>query len=252
LLVRAGARFFLRLRGSIRKRQRLVAVLALCAVTLLVSTSSTHAQEINLHYEPPAPPKTDWARTLGLGTAGAVSAFVLHETGHVVANLLMGNVPKFSGTRVFGFIPFVVIRPRITCEGDHCTKNNGETFGPGRNGVFFIATAGFHVQNVTDEVLLTLHPDLMARDAPFQKGMLAFNVFWSTMYAVGAYTGLEDPHGDLAGAARRSGMHEAWLATVVLAPAVLDTYRYFAPSSRWAPWVSRASKAALFGLTFVF
>jgi hypothetical protein len=235
-----------------RTRQRLVAVLALCVATRLFSASAAHAQELSLRVEPPAQPQTNWARTLGLGAAGALSAFVLHESGHLVANLMLGNVPKFSGTRVFGFIPFVVILPRIGCAGDHCTKHNGETFGPGRNGVFFIATAGFHVQNVTDEVLLTLHPDLMARDAPFQKGMLAFNVFLSTMYAVGAYTGLEDPHGDLAGAARRSGFHEAWLATVVLAPAVLDTYRYFVPSSRWAPWASRASKATLFGLTFVF
>ena len=231
---------------------QLLTVLALCTAALLVCTSSAHAQEMSLRFEPPAPPKTDWGRTIGLGTAGAVSAFVLHESGHVLANLMLGNVPKFSGTLVWGFLPFVVIRPRITCDGDHCTKHNGETFRSGRNGTYFIATAGFHVQHVTDEVLLTLHPDLMARDAPFQKGMLAFNVFLSTIYAVGAFTGLEDPHGDLAGAARRSGIHEAWLATVVLAPAVLDTYRYFVPTSRWAPWASRAAKATLFGLTFVF
>jgi hypothetical protein len=222
-------------------------------LALLMMVSTARAQELVISYEPPPlerPPVT--ARKVGLGALGAVSAFLVHESGHVFANLILGNVPTLKGTLVFGFIPFFVILPRISCRGDHCVKHNGETFGAGRNGAFFIASAGFHMQHVTDEVLLTRNPQLMSQEAPFRKGMLLFNVFLSTMYAVGAYTGLEDPHGDLVGAARRSRMHEAWLATVVLAPAMLDSYRFFVPSSRWAPWVSRADKASLFGLTFVF
>jgi hypothetical protein len=230
-----------------------VALLA-CVLALLLVASSARAQELTIAYPPASLQKEPMftGRKIGLGVAGAVSAFLIHETGHVFANLILGNVPTLQGTWVFGFIPFFVILPRIDCRGDHCTKHNGETFRSGRNGTFFIAAAGFHMQHLTDEVMLTRNPQLISQDAPFRKGMLAFNVFLSTMYAVGAYTGLEDPHGDLAGAARRSRMHEAWLATVVLAPAMLDTYRFFEPSSRWAPWVSRTAKASLFGLTFVF
>lgn len=225
---------------------------------MLTSVRPLHAQELSFRDESPrsagpvVEPQSSWGMKFGLGAAGALSGFLLHESGHVFANLLLGNVPDFHGMLVWGFLPFFAIRPRITCDGEHCTKHNGHEFRPGPNGAFFIVTAGFHVQHITDEVLLTRTPDLRQRDAPFRKGLLAFNVFLSLLYASGDFTGLEDPYGDLAGAAQRSGMHEAWLATVLLAPAALDTYRYFVPTTRWAPWVSRASKASLFGLTFVF
>lgn len=206
----------------------------------------------------PAPPPVrpwqgkPWARTIGLGVLGALTGFVAHESGHIAANLLLGNVPHITGTRVFGWLPFPVISPGIHCEDGRCTDRDGDRFRPGPRGDFFIVTAGFHVQHATDEILLSRQPDLMRRYAPFQKGLLLFNVFLSGMYAVGAYTGLEDPHGDLANAARASGIHSAWLATVLLMPAALDTYRFFAPGVRWAPWASRGSKTLLFGLNWVF
>jgi hypothetical protein len=37
---------------------------------------------------------------------------------------------------------------------------------------------------------------------------------------------------------------------MLLVPALMDTYRYFFPESKWAPWVSRTGKAAVFGLMF--
>jgi hypothetical protein len=239
-----------------KKARWRVLALAVFALITLAGVRPLHAQELSIRHEPPhegpaAQVPSSWGRDLGLGAAGAVSGFLLHESGHLLANLLLGNVPNVHGTRVWGALPFFVIRPRIDCTGDHCTKHNGHEFGPGQNGAFFIVTAGFHAQHATDEILLTRTPNLRQRDAPFQKGLLAFNVFLSVFYAAGTFTGLEDPYGDLGGAARRSGMHEAWLATV-LAPAALDTYRYFVPCTRWAPWVSRASKASLFGLTFAF
>lgn len=211
------------------------------------------AQDVTLRYEPPKPWRTEpLARTLGLGFAGALTAFVAHEGGHLLANLLLGNVPRLHGTLVFGWLPFFVVSPDIACDGETCTKRNGERFGAGTHGKFFIVTAGFHVQHLTDEVLLSRHRDLRYRALPFQKGMLLFNVFLSCLYAAGAFTGLEDPHGDLVNAARLSRTHEAWLASLLLVPAALDVYRYFAPSARWTPWVSRGGKAALVGVNVAY
>jgi hypothetical protein len=42
--------------------------------------------------------------------------------------------------------------------------------------------------------------------------------------------------------AASAGLDERWVAAIVLAPAAMDTWRYFAPSARWAVWVSRAAK----------
>jgi hypothetical protein len=38
---------------------------------------------------------------------------------------------------------------------------------------------------------------------------------------------------------------EPWVGGMILAPAALDTWRYFHPDSRWARWSSRVIKAGL-------
>lgn len=108
------------------------------------------------------------------------------------------------------------------------------------------------MQHLIDELVLSLTPDLRARDAPFRKGMLAFGVATSVMYAFAAILGVEDSHGDLSGAASMVRVDERLLAIGLLVPAALDTYRYFVPDSRWAPWVSRAAKTGLVGMAFTF
>ena len=35
---------------------------------------------------------------------------------------------------------------------------------------------------------------------------------------------------------------ERWIGAIVLAPALLDIYRYFNPDARWATWTSRGVK----------
>jgi hypothetical protein len=198
-------------------------------------------------------PPSSTARTLGLGSLGFVTGFLAHESGHLAANLMLGNVPAFEGLMVFGFIPFFAITPRINCYGDECTKHDGERFAAGHRGKYAIVSAGYNVQHLTDEVLLTRRPGLRFEDAPYQKGVLAFNVFLSCMYAFAALTGLQDPHGDMAGMARLSNVHHVPLAFALLAPAALDTFRYFVPGSqRWSAWVSRGTKLAFVGLNFTF
>jgi hypothetical protein len=38
---------------------------------------------------------------------------------------------------------------------------------------------------------------------------------------------------------------ERWIGALILAPAVLDTVRYFNPNAKWATWASRGVKVGL-------
>lgn len=193
------------------------------------------------------------ARTFGLGALGFVTGFLSHEAGHLAANLALGNVPRLEGFLVWGFVPFFSIAPGIRCEGEACVTRDGSRFAAGRRGKYFIVSAGFHVQHLTDELLLSLDPELRFRDSPLQKGLLLFNVFLSTMYVVGEWTGLSDPHGDLGGMRQMSGYDGRLLSLSLLAPAVLDAYRFFYPGSAgWSAWAARGAKAAFLGLNFTF
>jgi hypothetical protein len=227
-------------------------VLACCLVGLL-SVRRVHAQELRITHENlPEEAGPSLATTLGYGAAGALTALLLHESGHVAANLALGNVPQLRGTMLWGFVPFFVISPALRCGNDYCIKRDGHRLPGGPNGAYFIAMAGFTVQNVTNELLLTGDANLGRSYAPFRKGILGFNIFLSTMYAVGAFTKLEARYGDLSAASRRSRIDEAWLATLLLVPTALDVYRYLNPSRTWSAWAARSGAATLFGLTFVF
>ena len=187
---------------------------------------------------------------LGLFLAGGAVGFVAHESGHVVTNLALGNTPQFQHITTFGFIPFVAINPRLSCRGGVCKKHDGSLLYGGEGGRFAIVTAGFDVQHITTEVLLTLDPDLRDRHAPFRKGLFAFDILLSVGYALSSATGVESPFGDAGNAAAAAGMPRAVFAAILLAPAALDTYRYFRPRSRWAPWASRGSKLGMIGISF--
>lgn len=220
--------------------------LAVMAVMVFMASSATRATA--------APDEGDrlWPRA-GLLAAGFATAFVAHETGHLVVNLALGNRPAIEGTRVWGFVPFVLIDPQLSCGPTECIKPNGDIFGPGRRGKYFIASAGFQVQQLTNELLLSLTPDIRQREAPFRKGMLLFNIGLSTAYVLADWVGIEDPHGDLGTMERMSRRNSALMGLSILLPAAIDAYRYFFPSqARWSAWVARASKAGMTGMTFAF
>jgi hypothetical protein len=192
-------------------------------------------------------------RSFGWWAAGAATGFFAHEAGHVFANLVQGNVPKFQPIWGLGFVPFFAIEPRIYCHKGHCEKHDGSAFHGGVAGSATITTAGFDVQHITDEILLTRRPNLRTRQvAPYRKGLLAFNVLLSVGYAITSSTHIENPQGDVSSTTRVLGYPRAVLAAELMVVAGLDTYRYFWPESRWAPWVSRASKVAFFGANFLF
>jgi hypothetical protein len=78
-----------------------------------------------------------------------------------------------------------------------------------------------------------------------RKGLLAFNVVSSAAYAGAAFARTGPAERDTRGMAQSAGVDERWIGAMVLAPAVLDAWRYFEPEARWAAWASRAVKIGM-------
>lgn len=157
--------------------------------------------------------------------AGAVVGLGVHEAGHLTANLSFGMAPGLKGVSYAG-IPFFAI--------------THDPVPPGRE--FIISSAGFWAQHLSSEAILTRRPRLRRERAPLIKGILAFNVVASVVYA-GAAVGRTGPlERDTRGMAVSARISEPALAPVILAPAVFDTIRYLKPESRTARWASRISK----------
>jgi hypothetical protein len=174
----------------------------------------------------PAPSRTPaWLRFGG----GAVSAFALHETSHLVLDAAFDADPGLMAVDFHG-IPFFAV-----------THRSGL---PDRQE-YAISAAGFFSQHVTSEMLLTRRPGLRHESAPFEKGVLAFDVLTSTGYALAAFAQTGPPERDTRGMAVSAGVPEPWIGALLLAPAALDTLRYHRPGTKWAIWASRATKALL-------
>lgn len=251
-------------RGSGRGRLLAVVALAVVAGTRPAAADRTDAANaagspwLDEHPVAPAHPtrgRPSLTSVSSIPTAlaflgGATIAFVAHETGHLVTNLAYGNTPKLEGITTFGVIPFVAVAPRIRCSDTGCTKHDGSRFSGGHPGKYNIVTAGYDVQHLTTEVLLTLEPDLRWRRAPLRKGLFAFDILLSVGYALSSMTGTESNFGDAGTAADTARLSRTTFAAVLLAPAVLDVYRYLQPRSKWAPWASRAAKGSMIGISF--
>lgn len=177
---------------------------------------------------------TDWL-WLALG---ATSGFVGHELGHVIADVQTFHHPTFHGTKTGPFY-FFAIQP---CCG---TLSNAEEY--------FIASAGLTVNNVASEIILQTLPDIRSRHSPFLKGVLLVDVGLSVGYAISGFVQSARPQGfpaqsDVGSMSRALGAQPWQVGLMVLAPAVVDTYRYFFPHSYWAPWVSLESKLLMTGV----
>ena len=107
---------------------------------------------------------------------------------------------------------------------------------------FTVSSAGFWSQFLYSEQILTHHPDLRREPSPLRKGVLTFHVVTSLIYAGAAFGRTGPVERDTRGMADSLHINERWLGALILAPAVLDTYRYFHPDARWAAWSSRGVK----------
>jgi len=157
--------------------------------------------------------------------AGAALGLGLHESGHLVLDEAFGANPGVRKVSA-GFIPFFAI--------------THEPVSPLKE--FTISSAGFWVQHAGNEILLMRRPSLRDEHAPFVKGLLAFNIVTSVMYAGAAFARRGPAERDTRGMAVSADIAEPWIGVTILAPAVLDGARYYRPRSGVLRWASRAAK----------
>ena len=168
-------------------------------------------------------------KRLAIFLTGAAVGLGVHEAGHVAAGLALGERPGLRKVDFHG-IPFFAI-----------THRGG--LPPRRE--FTISSAGFWMQHVGDEWLLSRGAALRERSAPFRKGALTFNVLTSVAYAGAAFAKTGPLERDTRGMAASARLDERWIGALVLAPAVLDAWRYYHPDARWAAWTSRGVKIGM-------
>jgi hypothetical protein len=157
---------------------------------------------------------------------GAAVGLGAHEAGHLLFGAILDANPSIKGVNFAG-IPFFALTHR-------------PDLSPRRE--FTVSAAGFWMQHATSELVLTRHPRLRDERAPFKKGVLAFNVLTSVGYSVAAAAKAGPYERDTRAISDSLQISERWVGVMVLAPAVLDAYRYFKPDSRWVTWSSRAMK----------
>lgn len=204
---------------------------------VLMSASTVGAQTFQL-VPVDASPKKSHPSVVGstlLFFGGAAAGLVIHETGHVIFSATFDANPRVARLD-YGFIPFFKIEHNLVT----------------RRQEFVISSAGFWMQYVDSEWILTARPSLRHEHAPILKGILAFDLGASTIYSIAAFGQFgpveRDTHG-MAISLGKDGWPEPVVGAIVLAPAVLDGYRYFHPDARWAVWASRGAKIASVVLT---
>ena len=169
---------------------------------------------------------THRAETVGLFLAGGALGLAAHEGGHLLFGAAFDAGLGLRPVDFYGF-PFFAITHRR---------------GLGPSAEFAISSAGFWVQHAGSEWLLSRRPRLRYERAPLSKGLLAFNVLASGAYAGVSLFRTGPVERDTRGMAESAGLDERFISVVVLAPAVLDTWRYLRPESRAAVWLSRSAK----------
>src|SRR2546425_10303481 len=202
-------------------KSAVIAVLLLAALTIpdaRVWAQSTSGQA--------ARPQEHRVADVATFLAGGVLALGMHEGGHLVFDVAFDADPRITHVQ-FGPFPFFAISHR----GD---------LSPRRE--FTISSAGFWVQEATNEWLLTRRPSLRDEHAWGVKGVLAFNVLNSVGYALVAFAKAGPAERDTRGMADSIRVAERAGGAIILTPAVLDAYRYFKRGARWATWTSRAVK----------
>jgi hypothetical protein len=196
-------------------------IVMLIAALLTVATPAAARQSDDVHHNK--------AATAGLFLLGGAIGLGAHEGGHLLFDYIFDAAPGIRAVDFHG-IPFYAITHRTN-------------LSPRRE--LTIASAGFWMQHAGNEWLLSTRPRLRGERAPLAKGLVAFNVLTSVAYAGAAFARTGPAERDTRGIASTSGFDERWVGAIILAPAVLDSVRYFKPDARWAVWASRAAKVGM-------
>jgi hypothetical protein len=157
---------------------------------------------------------------------GGAAGLGIHESGHLIADWAFNEKVTIKKVDWKG-IPFFAL-------------SHAPDLSPRRE--YVVSSGGFWAQYLYSEQILTHHPHLKDERSPFLKGMLTFHVVTSLVYAGAALAETGPIERDTRGMASSRRISERWIGVMVLAPSILDTYRYFNPDARWAAWASRASK----------
>jgi hypothetical protein len=175
---------------------------------------------------PAAAQEGSGASRFGKVMLGGLAGFGLHEAGHLVANWAFEEKVRVKKVNYKG-IPFFAL-------------SHAPDLSPRRE--YVVSSAGFWTQYLYSEQILTHHPNLKNEESPFRKGMLTFHVVTSLVYSGAAFAKTGPVERDTRGMASSRRIDERWIGAMVLAPALLDMYRYFNPGARWATWTSRGVK----------
>jgi len=155
--------------------------------------------------------------------------FGAHEGAHLALDIAFDADPSLQRVEFHG-IPFFAVTHRADLSGRR---------------ELAISSAGFTVQHVGSEWILTRRPALRGERAPMLKGMLGFNLATSAAYAGVAFARTGPYERDTRGIASAARIDERWVSAMVLAPAALDAWRYFHPHAKWAAWTSRGAKIGM-------
>ena len=174
-------------------------------------------------------PSAKSACSLCRGLLGIGLGLGIHEAGHLVANVAFQSDPYLKGIRGGG-LPFFAVAHR-------------RELSDRRESI--VSSAGLWAQFVVAEALLTKVPHIQSSHATYRKGILAFHAGTSILYGVTGLTGIGPPERDTRTIGNGSRSHEVAVGSVILAVGLLDSYRYYRDSPRWATWVSRSAKVAM-------
>jgi hypothetical protein len=184
-----------------------------------------------LAQQPENAPPSDKSSDAEIGKVllGGLMGLALHEAGHVAGAWAFEAGPGVKRVEFAG-IPFFAITHR-------------SDLSPRRE--FIVSSAGFWSQYLLSEQILTHRPRLRLEQRPIEKGVVGFHAGTSVMYAAAALAKIGPAERDTRGMASALGISERWIGVLVLAPAVLDAYRYFHPGAKWAAWSSRGVKIGM-------
>jgi hypothetical protein len=108
------------------------------------------------------------------------------------------------------------------------------------------------MESIYSEAILLADPHIREQQHAFLKGLLLFHVVLDAGYAITGFANVGPPQSDVNTMSRGLGVPPWAIGIMLMVPAVCDTYRYFVPESRWAPWVSLGGKLTMVGAAFAF
>lgn len=167
---------------------------------------------------------------------GAGIGLALHEGTHLALDYALDTKPTVVPVSL-GPFPFFAIQPNDV-------RNNQQRYS--------IAMAGFMMQDLYSEIILHADPRLREHHRPLLKGMMAMHVGLMLGYAITGFANIGPAQSDVNTMSRAIGVPPWGIGLMLIVPAACDTYRYFVPNSKWAPWVSLAGKLSMVGAALTF